>query len=95
MHNNLSATDVGLTPQNAQMGSLLLRMKDGYTVATRLNTDVELQISGLVARVTVQQKFRNDGDEWLEGIYVMPLPDNAAVDRMRMVIGDRVIEGEV
>jgi len=83
------------TPAEAQSGSLLWRMQQGYTTATTLNTDVRMDISGLVARVKVRQEFRNEGADWVEGIYVFPLPDKAAVDRMRLHIGDRFIEGEI
>ena len=83
------------TPGEAQSGSLLWRMEQGYSIATTLNTDVRIDISGLVARVRVRQEFRNEGSEWVEGIYVFPLPDEAAVDRMRLHIGDRFIEGEI
>lgn len=83
------------TPGQAQSGSLLWRMAQGYTTATLMNTDVDMQISGLVARVSVRQEFHNEGKEWVEGIYVFPLPENAAVDRMRLHIGDRFIEGEI
>ena len=84
-----------LTPGEAQSGSLLWRMEHGYTTATTLNTDVRIDINGLVARVKVRQEFRNEGGEWVEGVYVFPLPDKAAVDRMRLHIGDRFIEGEI
>jgi Ca-activated chloride channel family protein len=84
-----------ITPGQMQSGSLLLRMKSGYVVATRMNTDIEATVSGLVARVSVRQSFQNDGQEWVEGIYVFPLPDTAAVDRLRMHIGERFIEGEI
>ncbi|MBT8103558.1 MAG: marine proteobacterial sortase target protein [Gammaproteobacteria bacterium] len=82
-------------PSQAQAGSLLWRMQQGYTTATLMNTEVDMQISGLVARVSVRQEFLNEGAEWVEGIYVFPLPDRAAVDRMRLHIGDRFIEGEI
>ncbi len=88
-----ASTDV--TPGQMLSGSLLLRMNSGYVVATRMNTDIEAQVSGLVARVSVSQSFRNEGQEWVEGIYVFPLPDSAAVDRLRMHIGERIIEGEI
>ncbi len=78
-----------------QSGSLLLRMQSGYQVATRINTDVDMHISGMVARVAVSQEFRNDGNEWVEGIYVFPLPEGAAVDRLRLRAGERIIEGEI
>ncbi len=84
-----------VTPGQMQAGSLLLKMKSGYVVATRMNTEISASVSGLVARVRVQQEFRNTGSEWVEGIYVFPLPDAAAVDHLRMHIGERFIEGEV
>ena len=82
-------------PSEVQSGSLLLRMKGGYSTATLLNTAVDMKISGLVARVSVRQEFRNTSSDWVEGIYVFPLPDKAAVDQMRLHIGDRFIEGEI
>ncbi|HEX7061769.1 MAG TPA: marine proteobacterial sortase target protein [Woeseiaceae bacterium] len=84
-----------LSPSQMQSGSLLLAMRDGYEVATRINTDVEIRVSGPVARTTVRQEFRNDGAEWVEAVYVFPLPDQAAVDRLRLRIGERYIEGEI
>ena len=83
------------TPGQAQAGSLLWKMEQGYVTATTINTAVDMKISGLVARVVVRQEFRNEGNEWTEGIYVFPLPDKAAVDHMRLHIGDRFIEGEI
>jgi Ca-activated chloride channel family protein len=88
-------TSDGPTPNDVQSGSLLLRMANGYSTATLLDTTVDMQISGLVARVSVRQEFRNTSADWVEGIYVFPLPDKAAVDRMRLHIGERFIEGEI
>jgi len=84
-----------VSPGQMGAGSLLLRMEAGYVVATRMNTNIETTISGLVARVRVRQEFRNSGPNWVEGVYVFPLPDTAAVDRLRMHIGERFIEGEI
>jgi Ca-activated chloride channel family protein len=89
------ATAEGPTPSAMQTGSLLMRMSDGYVTATLLNTDVNITVNGLVARVSVMQEFENDGQEWVEGVYVFPLPGQAAVDHMRLYIGDRFIEAEI
>jgi len=43
----------------------------------------------------VRQRFSNPGKQWVEGIYVFPLPQDAAVDRMRLRIGERIIVGEI
>ncbi len=88
-----SATNIH--PADIQSGSLLLRSAGGYRAATRLNSDVQISVSGLAIRTTLKQMFRNDGAEWVEGIYVFPLPDGAAVDRLRMIVGERFIEGEI
>jgi len=92
-----SATAAVENPSPAQMqtGSLLMRMQHGYVAATVLNTDVNISINGLVARVSLMQEFKNEHSEWVEGVYVFPLPDKAAVDHMRLHIGDRIIEGEI
>lgn len=82
-------------PGQVQSGSLLLRMANGYYAATALDTNVTMRINGLVARVSVRQAFANTGSEWAEGVYVFPLPDKAAVDQMRLHIGERFIEGEI
>ncbi|MCG8370244.1 MAG: marine proteobacterial sortase target protein [Proteobacteria bacterium] len=82
-------------PDRVQTGSLLWETARGYRTATTIDTGVDMKISGLVARVSVRQAFRNEGPEWVEGVYVFPLPDKAAVDRMRLHIGDRFIEGDI
>jgi Ca-activated chloride channel family protein len=60
-----------------------------------LKTDVKMDVSGMLARVSVHQRFKNIGKDWAEGIYVFPLPEDAAVDRMRLRIGERIIQGEI
>jgi Ca-activated chloride channel family protein len=89
------ATAEATLSQEVRSGTLLLKMQAGLVTATRTNTAVTMHISGLVARVSVRQEFHNQGDEWTEGVYVFPLPDEAAVDRMRLHIGERFIEGEI
>lgn len=88
-------TSDSVSPNDIFGGSLLLRGQNGYRVATRINTDVQISVSGLAIRTTLSQSFRNSGSQWVEGVYVFPLPDDAAVDRLRMTIGERVIEGEI
>ncbi len=66
-----------------------------WRLSPLLNTDLKLNVSGLVARAKLTQTFSNDSTEWLNGIYVFPLPENAAVDHLEMRIGDRVIKGQI
>ncbi len=62
-------------------------------LAPAQSTEVVVTVRGPVARARVVQRFRNDGPGWVEGIYVFPLPPRAAVDTLRMRVGDRVLEG--
>ena len=43
----------------------------------------------------VRQRFANRPRDCVEGVYVFPLPEGAAVDRMRLPVGERVIEAEI
>jgi Ca-activated chloride channel homolog len=59
------------------------------------HTDVKAEISGFITRVNVVQEFQNPFNEKIEAVYTFPLPTNAAVDSMTMIIGDRVINGKI
>jgi len=59
------------------------------------HTDVEADISGFLARVTVTQEFENPFEDRIEAVYTFPLPQNAAVDDMTMLIGDRTVKGKI
>lgn len=75
---------------------LLLAAGDGVWHETAaLETAVQFRVHGLIARVEVHQRYRNDSADWLEGRYLLPLPEDAAVDRLSLRIGERLIEGEV
>lgn len=86
-----------VTPDEAGTGALLLRSKEPgkYIEAPRLKTDVEIEVSGLVARAKITQRFENPSDKWVEGIYVYPLPQQAAVDALKMQVGNRFLEGKI
>lgn len=80
----------------APPGALYLKAADGSRTATPLVfTDVTMSVTGMIARVKVTQRFVNPTDDWREGIYVFPLPEKAAVDHLRMKVGEREIEGQV
>ncbi|GEL39950.1 marine proteobacterial sortase target protein [Methylorubrum extorquens] len=94
----LLAVIAGITPARAQDGSgtLLLRFDGGAPVeAPRLKADVAITVSGPTARATITQAFRNTTSEWVEGTYLFPLPEDAAVDTMKLVVGDRVIVADI
>jgi Ca-activated chloride channel family protein len=54
--------------------------------APTLATDVSIVVRGMVARASLRQEFTNPSSAWAEGIYVFPLPEDAAVDHLRMKV---------
>ena len=77
--------------------SLLFRAHeaDRLAFAPVVTTEVRITVGGLLARARVSQTFRNPNDDWVEGVYVFPLPENAAVDHLKLRVGERVIEGRI
>ena len=59
------------------------------------HTDVKAEISGFISRVVVTQHFENPFKEKIEAVYTFPLPQNAAVDDMTMIVGERTIRGKI
>ena len=77
-------------------GTLLYTSPSGvYASTPPLSTDIQVSIAGVVTRVSVVQRFANTGGQFSEAVYVLPLPDDAAVDRLTMKVADRVVEGEI
>lgn len=77
-------------------GSLLTHTPSGeYTALPLLDTRVEMFISGLVNKTELQQTFKNTTADKIEATYVFPLPENAAVERFKLIIGEKVIEGKI
>ncbi|MEH6526662.1 MAG: marine proteobacterial sortase target protein [Sneathiella sp.] len=60
-----------------------------------LSTEISSVVTGFIVRTTVRQQFRNSSTDWMEGMYQFPLPDDAAVDEMVLIIGERRIVSEI
>lgn len=87
----LASPAFGTTPE----ARLELVAEQDSRPALSRDTEVAIEVHGLVARTRVTQSFINPLDRWAEGRYVFPLPAGATVDELRIRIGDRVIEGVV
>ena len=98
--NALSGSGTVVSAQNADTatpGSLQVLDPNGKPKADcpLKHTDVQADVSGFLARVTVTQEFENNFKEKIEAVYTFPLPANAAVDDMTMVVGDRTVRGKI
>lgn len=74
---------------------LMLKGATESRYAPAVDTQVEISFSGPLGRARIEQQFFNGTGEWVEGIYVFPLPDSASVDEMELRVGDRIIRGEI
>ncbi|HVY90534.1 MAG TPA: marine proteobacterial sortase target protein [Hyphomonadaceae bacterium] len=86
-----------VTKGEVQSGSLLLASSEPgkYVEAPLVAAQVKMDIAGPVIRTRLTQRFTNPTDKWVQGVYAFPLPEDAAVDTLKIVIGDRFVEGDI
>jgi len=63
--------------------------------AMMLASQVHFDINGLIATATLTQSFINQTGANMNGTYAFPLPNNAAVNYLKIEIGERIIEGKI
>ena len=99
-----TAQSQALSPANVTTGTLILQApanEGDSSPATRplraplLDTDVNITVTGPIARTIITQKFRNNSGTWVDGIYAYPLPQTAAVDALSIHIGKRIVKGVI
>jgi len=56
---------------------------------------VQVEIDNQVAQVEIDQVFLNDGDFELEGTYIFPLPEDAAISDFAMYVDGERLEGRI
>lgn len=60
-----------------------------------LGTEVQVDVSGVIADVTVRQTYRNDGARPLHAKYVFPASTRAAVHGLTMIVGEQRIRAQI
>ena len=58
-------------------------------------TDTNVNISGVIAEVTITQVYQNNGQRPISARYIFPASTRAAVHDMKMIIGEHLIRAEV
>jgi Ca-activated chloride channel family protein len=85
-----SATDKTLSPYFVVEGA------DPNVEALPLeSTKVDVQVTGVIAEVTVTQAYKNAGKKPINAQYVFPASTRAAVHGMRMQVRDQIIEAVI
>jgi Ca-activated chloride channel family protein len=92
-----SRLTVAAAPRSETQGALQVLDVTGKpkAICPLKHTSVKAEISGFISRVIVTQEFENPFKEKIEAVYTFPLPQNAAVDDMTMLVGDRTVRGRV
>lgn len=60
-----------------------------------LKTDIDAQVDGDLATVTVTQLFQNPVTTPVNATYLFPLQQDSAVYRMTMEVGDEIVEAQI
>jgi hypothetical protein len=75
-------------------GQLHFRGDQGRKPAPVLATDYQVKVAGLLAETRLRQRFGSNSNQWQEGVYTFPLPENATVHAMTLTTAERVV-GEI
>ena len=77
-------------------GTIKVHTKEGVEFdLPALKTDLNVDIQGELAGVTVVQTFINPTKEPLHATYLFPMNKDAAVHGMQMAIGDEIVEAKI
>jgi Ca-activated chloride channel family protein len=56
---------------------------------------VQVEITRQIAKTSIDQIFINDYHRDIEGIFIFPIPEKAAISEFSMYVGNQRIEGEI
>jgi Ca-activated chloride channel family protein len=59
------------------------------------SSKTDVKISGTIAHVRVTQIYQNEGRQTIEAKYVFPLSTQAAVHKIQMTIGNRIVNAKI
>ena len=85
---------VSFAQEKAEIPYLIVN-NDEQKIIPLESISVNTQISGVMADVTINQKFVNNSNSPIEAIYVFPASTNAAIYFMEMTIDKRIIIAKI
>lgn len=84
-----------LADEDPGLGVMMLGDASNWIPAVLLETHIDAQVNGPVASITLTQDFFNSHDDFAEASYLFPMPEQAAVYAMQIMIDERVIIGSI
>ncbi len=78
-------------------GSFLLKsaFQVGYVATPRVKADADVTVTGVLARTTITQHYRNTTATTADGLFVFSLPDDAELYGISLNIGERAIKSQM
>jgi Ca-activated chloride channel family protein len=94
---SLILTLLGSAPQIFADGFIIPQPRPGEVIPplTVKYHRVMVEIRDQAAKTSIDQVFVNNYDRDIEGIFIFPLPEKAAISEFAMYVGDKKIEGEI
>ncbi|MEL6558444.1 MAG: VIT and VWA domain-containing protein [Bacteroidota bacterium] len=74
---------------------VVLSKNNGTESLPLKSTKASVNITGVIADVTITQSYKNEGKSPIEAIYTFPASSNAAIYAMEMTIGSRKITAKI
>ena len=68
---------------------------DEYELIPQIETDVSVDIQGMISSTIMEQMFINNSDKAIEATYVFPLNHHSAIYDMSFKIDDRIISSVI
>ena len=86
---------ITVEPINVPIGAMPRPAND--PLVQRVRTDVQITVDGdqRVARVEIEDRFRNNGGGLLEGDYLYPIPPGAVFTDLSLFMGEQELKGEM
>jgi len=82
--------------EESSSAELVIHTQEGRELpALLLDTQISGSVSGLVSTISIVQLYKNESDEWVNGQYRFPLPEDAAVDSLTLETEGRILQGVV
>ena len=66
-----------------------------FSSIVRTSSQVRVTVDGRVARVEVEEQFRNSGGGVAEGTYLYPMPGEAVFTDFSLWMGEQEVRGEM
>jgi len=83
--------------EEIKAGTLVRRISgtNDYELIPQLDTDISIDIQGMVSSTIMEQKFINNSDKPIEAMYVFPLNHHAAIHDMYFIIDNRIVRSQI